>query len=728
MLQVISRELKRRNFTHAAAGLHVERAKSASRSGIFSSGASHPPFFFCRDSGSNGSRGFCSNGNFSIDAGTVLSGDRRRGFSSDGGRLFIGYGRRCYSSDVSEQASNDITPVECPPSEALLKYRKIVRVCEILEANPWGPETEKYLKDLDVSFSSDMVIRVIRAASSPSTTLRFFNWLTRNGFEQDAHTYGAMMDVLGEAGSLDDVKYLAEEMRKCALVLDAGLYDKLIHWCVCCGDAMGASSFLDQMKLEGYAMSAMTYTSMFDVFAKEGRYEEAVTLYLQMVEEGVLPSSQTFSLLIRCLLEAGKLEPAQEIFTSLSGLKVKHPMSAFAYLMAAHAKVGNLNLLHSLGKEMRNSCGKPGKIFCIALNSLQREGKMEEADAFAKEVWPELSAEERRLKVQEFGGVSTLNEREKNDLQDDLGQLTSPDKMVRVSLSETARLLETEGFSAVGQVNVDWTADAVYKVLKHFRKPDVSWEFFKWLRSIPGFMHDINNEVLMLRMLVKSSNFSALKELLSELQSRSVAISLEIFNTLIKDCALAKNSRAAMWVYSRMRESSLQPDEETFSSLVHALARGRSPDKASDLCAVMQDVGIKPDVETYTAVIHSLGLSCRSDDAWSVYQKMLAAGLKPNVNTYTALLNMMNLVGDTGFAIKLYKEMNGNGVAPTEATLGIMARIWETSGNSAEAQKLETQRKFLSSKRREDSLQHTYEVLLEGLVEQERSPSLLCLT
>eukprot|EP00250_Pteridium_aquilinum_P003407 c13717_g1_i1 orf=179-2419(+) len=745
MLQKItSREVTRRNLTHAISSLRACSSVDAQDGvNVIAGGAKqelrsvadasqHPlssrwssreiKRWLC----SHGYLRFCSQCSLSIDSGRYTTCRERS--SDHTTALSSSYGSRHFSSAVAEEASDVSSPSANPPSDALQKYLNIIQVCEILETHPWGQETAKHLQDLDVSFTSDMVVRVIRAASSPASSLGFFNWLTLTGFEQDALTYKAMLDVLGEAGSIDDMKYLSEEMRKSALVLVSGMYDRLIHWCVGHGDAVGASSFLEKMKEEGIAMSASTYTSMFDLHVKEGKYEDAVTLYLQMVEESVLPSSETLTLLIRCLLEAGKLESAQRVFASLSTLKIKPPSSMFAYLMAAYAKVGNLAMLQTLGKEMRNSSGRPGDVFCVALNSLHKEGRLEEADAFAKEVWPELSVEERRLKAQEHGIVLSLTGRDENDLQDDFEHLICADSKVRVSLPETARLLATEGLSVFEQVKVNWTVGAVYKLLRQFESCDFAWEFFKWLKSTPGFAHDIRNEVSMLRILVKGTNFPAFKELLSDMQTRRADLSLEIFNILIKDCALVKNCRAAMWVYSRIKESSLQPDEETFTSLVHAFARGRNPDKASDLCFVMQDVGIKPDVETYTAVIHSLGLSGRSDDAWSVYQRMLAVGLKPNVNTYTALLNMMNSVGDTGFAVKIFNEMNDNGVSPTEATQGIMARIWETSGNSAEAQKLETQRKFLSSKRTEDSLHQIYEILLEGLVEQQRSPSLSCVS
>ncbi|MCO5598882.1 hypothetical protein L7F22_052981 [Adiantum nelumboides] len=452
------------------------------------------------------------------------------------------------------------------------------------------------------------------------------------------------------------------------------------------------------------------------------KYEDAVYTYLQMVEESVVPTPETLALLIRSLLEAGKLESAQKIYSSLPNLKMKPTSLVFAYLMSAYAKIGNLTMLKILGKEMRDICGRPGDVFKSALNLLQKEGKHDEADSFAKEVWPELTVDDPKVKAQLLGNV-----RAEDKVQDDLKHLQCTDRKVSIAVAELVRLLEKEGTSVFQQVKIDWTADAVYQLLRQLKSSDLAWEFFKWIQSSSGYVRDLRNEVFVLHILVKSSNFPAFKELLFEVQSKS-SLSLEIFNSLIKECAMAKNARAAMWVYSRMQESSLLSDEETFSLLVQAFARSGNPDKASDLCFVMQDVGLNPNVETYTAVIHSLGLAGRSDAAWSVYQRMLAVGLKPNGSTYTALLNVLNVVGNTDLGIKTFKEMNANNVSPTEATQGIMARIWEAAGNFTESQKLETQRKFLSSKRREASLQHIYEVLLEGLVEQDRSPSLLCLS
>lgn len=315
--------------------------------------------------------------------------------------------------------------------------------------------------------------------------------------------------------------------------------------------------------------------------------------------------------------------------------------------------------------------------------------------------------------------------KEADNAQECQGSTVPAANKTQVSLSEITRLLESEGFQTLEQVDVGWTDDAVYKMLGKLNNCNLAWEFFQWLKARVGFKHDIYNEIHMLRMLAQDKKFAALQSLLSEMQAQSDGVPLKTFNTLIKDIGFLKNSKAALWVFSRMKESNLQPTEETFKSLVHALARDNKTDKAFELCALMQDLGIKLDLETYTALIHSFGLARKSDEAWSAYQKMLASGLRPDAHTYTVLLNIMNTVGDTGFAMKLYKEMNDNGVAPTAVALGIMARLWRKSGDLIQAPKLEMQMKFLSSKTREDSLQRIYEILLENLVEQEKSPSLL---
>ncbi|KAH7387202.1 hypothetical protein KP509_16G010400 [Ceratopteris richardii] len=505
---------------------------------------------------------------------------------------------------------------------------------------------------------------------------------------------------------------------------DSNIYDQVIQWCVHHNDANGASSFLEKLKEDGFTYSASTYRSILALHMKEEKFEDAVSIYLQMFEESVIPSSETLTLLTRSLLEAGKLDYADKVYSLLPSLKMNPSPTMFAYLMSAYARVGNQERLMSLGKEMRNVYGRPGAVFLIALNSLQKEGKSVEADSFAKVVWPEICVEERNAMVERMDNALKLQSGDEILLQDDSEHLVCVGGNARVALLEIARLLESEGLNVLHQMNLHWTADMVYRTLMLLKNADLAWEFLKWVKSAPEYMNGIKNDVLVLRLLIKNGNFTGMKELLSEMKSRG-ALTLDTFNSLIKDCAMVKNARAAMWIYNHINESGLIPDEQTFSLLVQAFARGRNPDKASDLCYVMQDVGLKPDVETYTSVVHSLALQGRSDDAWSVYQRMLAVGLKPNVNTYTALLNMMNMTGDTGFGIKLFKEMNDNGVSPTEATLGIMTRIFEAAGNHEESQRLKVQLKFLSSKQSEASLQHIYEILLEGLVEQERSPSLL---
>lgn len=614
---------------------------------------------------------------------------------------FIEFGDVTFSKDLA-RVSPSINPRRTLSFEAKHELSEVTKtpvsatslaidtVSGILRSKPWGLETIKILENLHISYDVHIVRKVLKSVPVDSA-LDFFHWLKSQPFEHDFSTYHAMIDALGEGRCLDKMKDLVEEMHKAGHTMRVMLYRDVLYWCACAGDTTGVFSYWEEMKKAQIKPSASIYTTFISVHAKEQQYELAVKIYAEMVAAGLLPNPRTFSIFIDRLVDLGKLDAAALIISKMKVLKMFPVMSTYARLMALHAKAGNVAVVKKMGKDLRNVCDRPGKVFCMAVKSVLSENMDTEAMIFAGEVWPELSIEEcldfihNSLQILEEEKVSSSGiltgiglDSEVADKSTDHDR-TIAERRQTVSYLQMEKILNDWNASTIAlleKANFNWNNDIIFELLsKGIQKPQVAWDFFWWLKAHAGVQIDVFNQITMLRILSKNQKFSNLVLLLGEIQRERTKLSIGTFNFIIRDCSLAKNAKVAFWVYAHIKEFKLEPDQESLTALMQAYLMDTKHEEAFFLFDMMQQAGYIPDSLTCTLLIRSLGLAGKADKAQSVFQQLLDSDGNPSVECYTALIKAYGRVGNVELAIQTYYNMKAAGIVPVKDTLRSMGWV-----------------------------------------------------
>ncbi|OMP02520.1 hypothetical protein COLO4_11027 [Corchorus olitorius] len=140
------------------------------------------------------------------------------------------------------------------------------RVCKIVRSNIWGEDVEQSLRDLNISFSNDLVKKVVEnLGTEPAKALIFFRWVEECGLvKQDELTYNAMARVLGREDCIDR------------------------FWKV-----------VDEMKSFGYEMETETYVKVLGRLSKRKMIEDAVQLYEFAMAGSNKPSASCCTFLLR---------------------------------------------------------------------------------------------------------------------------------------------------------------------------------------------------------------------------------------------------------------------------------------------------------------------------------------------------------------------------------------------------------------------------------------------
>ncbi|GMI68640.1 hypothetical protein like AT3G02490 [Hibiscus trionum] len=149
------------------------------------------------------------------------------------------------------------------------------RVSKIIKNELWGDDVEKRLLELNVTFSNDLVKKVLEnLGSEPAKALIFFRWIEERGFvKHDEKSYNAVARTLGREDCIDRFWKVVDEMR----------------------------SF-------GYEMEMETYTKVFDHFCKGKMMKEAVDLYEFAMASSNKPSVSCTTFLLKKLVVSKQLD------------------------------------------------------------------------------------------------------------------------------------------------------------------------------------------------------------------------------------------------------------------------------------------------------------------------------------------------------------------------------------------------------------------------------------
>ncbi|KAL4376750.1 hypothetical protein GQ457_02G009630 [Hibiscus cannabinus] len=149
------------------------------------------------------------------------------------------------------------------------------RVSKIIKNELWSDDVEKRLLDLNVTFSSDLVKKVLEnLALEPAKALIFFRWIEERRFvKHDEQSYNAVARTLGREDCIDRFWKVVDEMRNLA-----------------------------------YEMEMETYAKVFDHFCKNKMIKEAVDLYEFAMTGSNKPSVSCTTFLLKKLVVSKQLD------------------------------------------------------------------------------------------------------------------------------------------------------------------------------------------------------------------------------------------------------------------------------------------------------------------------------------------------------------------------------------------------------------------------------------
>ncbi|KAK8947021.1 Pentatricopeptide repeat-containing protein [Platanthera zijinensis] len=425
-----------------------------------------------------------------------------------------------------------------------------------------------------------------------------------------------------------------------------------------------------------------SYNLIIGLHAAAGDHSSAVSTFFQMISDGAIPNSRTYTVIIDHLVQANNADAAMEIFHLLPSIRIRRTSKQYNVLANAFSSSDEQRQhLLMLIKEMNSDGILPGRPMLAAIAKLRASGFIEITDEFVRELSPD----------QRIGyAVDSLEE---DDEEEEEGNNERIKLKPWIDPAALARALEdwnpadVDLLEAAGFV---WSSRLVCKLLRSFRTPETAWRFFCWVAYQPGgFAHDRHTVSRMIAILANAGHVELVDRLISKLQSEGILLPFDTVRLIVDFYGLSKNSDAAIKIYrsagticgplSRLNLVLLS------SCLLRTVIKSRQGEDAMALQEEMMAGGILLDVQTFSGLMEYFA---GEGDLKSVHRLFGAArqcGLKPDSFMYELLMRAYCKQERAVLAMRLFDEMLISGLPPSRGTKRILVKSLWKEGKLREA-------------------------------------------
>ncbi|XP_072995937.1 pentatricopeptide repeat-containing protein At5g66631 [Typha latifolia] len=465
-----------------------------------------------------------------------------------------------------------------------------------------------------------------------------------------------------------------------------------LRWLSAAGDVSAAlaawSSLRSSPSLRRGHPCAESYNLVMGLHAAAGDHSAALGTFSQMIREGAIPNSRTYTIVIDHLVSSGFLDSALEVFFLLPSMRVRRTSKQYNVLAEAFSSASRFDELRVLIREMSFDGILPGRAMLEAMTRMRDAGRGEGIDEFMKE----LSPDERigyAVDTGEEGEEDGSDFEEEDNDRIRLKPWLDPTALARALDDWDPReIAELEAAKLV------WTSRLVCKLLRAFKKAETAWEFFCWVAYQPGgFAHDRHTVARMITILARHGHAELVDRLLSKVKSEGILLPFATVRLVVDFFGLSKKADAAIRVFQDADSicgAISGPNRLLlYSSLLRTMIKCRRGYEAMELLEDMLLQGVLPDVQTFSGLMQYFASIGDLKSVHKLFGMVRQCGLEPDAYMYRVLIRAYCKQERAALALRLFEEMRSSDMAPDGATKTLLVKSLWKEGKLREAASVE---------------------------------------
>ncbi|KAI3694540.1 hypothetical protein L1987_77507 [Smallanthus sonchifolius] len=200
-------------------------------------------------------------------------------------------------------------------------------------------------------FTWNTMIRGYAESENPKPAMDIHRSMRLFAVEPDTHTYPFLLKAIAKLIAVRE----GEEVHSVTVKNGFGslvfVQNSLVHMYAACGRAESAHKLFDEMS----DRNLVTWNSVINGFVLNGRPNETLTLYREMVGEGMEPDGFTLVSLLTACAELGALALAKRVHSYMFKVGLAENLHAANALLDLYAKTGNIVEAQKVFKEMKEN-------------------------------------------------------------------------------------------------------------------------------------------------------------------------------------------------------------------------------------------------------------------------------------------------------------------------------------------------------------------------------------
>jgi len=288
--------------------------------------------------------------------------------------------------------------------------------------------TMQKMRDLQIYPSHvtlGILVKAYGQAGDINKVLKVWEDMDEQRTQANAVTYGCMIDACVKCGHVHKAVDIFQDMKKKKKHRNTILYTTLIKGFGMEKDVNNALALFREMKEEGVPYNTITYNSIIDVCIKCSEVETAEDLLREMIStrEGVEPDLITYSTVLKGYCHAGDLDKALQVAETIKACGLKCDELVYNTLMDGCVKANDLSAGIGLFAEMTQSGMQPSLItHSILVRLYQRNGYKGDAYDAVAQLYQHHGIE-RPQGVPERGGSKSSSRKGKQSATSKLSQV-----------------------------------------------------------------------------------------------------------------------------------------------------------------------------------------------------------------------------------------------------------------------------------------------------------------
>ncbi|TKY51793.1 Pentatricopeptide repeat-containing protein [Spatholobus suberectus] len=556
----------------------------------------------------------------------------------------------------------------------------------ILEALDAVPDVEDALGPWEERLSNKERSIILKEQSRWHRALEIFQWFNHKGHELNVIHYNIMLRSLGRARQWAQLESLWNEMNARGIAATSSTYGTLIDVYSKGGRRDDALSWLDMMLEQGVepdevtmvivvqlykkagefqkaeeffrkwssgkplrskpsrsndnavaspeldervacanaSFGSHTYNTLIDTYGKAGQLKEASETFVEMLKQGVAPTTVTFNTMIHICGNHGQLEEVSLLVRKMEELRCSPNTRTYNILISLYAKHDDIGMATKYFETMKEASLEPDLVsYRTLLYAYSIRKMVREAEELVREM------DERGLEIDQY-------------TQSALTRMYIEAGMLERSLLWFLR------FHLAGNMTSECCAANIDAYGEHGHTLEAE-KVFIWCQE--------------------RKNLSVLE-----------------FNVMIKAYGIGKCYEKACQLFDSMEKHGVVADRCSYTSLIQILASTDQPHIAKPYMKKMQEAGLASDCILYCAVISSFAKLGQLEMAEDVYKEMIRHGVQPDVIVYGTLINIFCDVGRVKEAISYVDEMKKAGLPGNIVIYNSLIKLYAKIDNLEKAQ------------------------------------------